>query len=188
MKKIMLVALATVISSTVSMSALAVQSNQGHGTVKFKGEIIDAPCSISSNTIDQIVEFDQISNTSLADGGASRPKSFNIILEDCVFPADATNDKVKITFSGAGAGFDSKLLGVTGLNPEDGKVKNVGIQITDSNGLPINMGMSTSQPIQLQKGRNILQYSAFVQGANVAVDSIPLGSFEGVSTFTLAYN
>ncbi|HEK1094865.1 TPA: type 1 fimbrial protein [Proteus mirabilis] len=183
----MLVTLAAVISGTMSMSALAVQSNQGHGTVTFKGEVIDAPCSISSDTINQIVEFGEISNTSLANGGSSKPKSFKIILEDCVFPEDSSNDKVKITFSGAGASFDSKLLGVTGLNPGE-HVKNIGIQLTDTNGTPINMGMSTAQEIQLQKGKNILQYSAFVQGANVTVDQIPLGSFEGVSNFTLAYH
>ncbi|MDM3869182.1 fimbrial protein [Proteus faecis] len=188
MKNIMLVTLATVITGAMSMSAFAVQSNQGHGTVKFIGEIIDAPCSISSDTIDQTVKFDQISNTSLANGGSSRAKTFNITLEDCVFPAETPNDKVKITFSGASAAFNSKLLGVTGLNPADGNVKNVGIQITDTNGLPLDMGVSSSQAIQLQKGQNTLQYSAYVQGADVAIDAIPLGNFEGVTTFTLAYN
>ncbi|HFK8542420.1 TPA: fimbrial protein [Proteus mirabilis] len=188
MKNIILVTLASIITGAFSISALAVQSNQGHGTVKFTGEIIDAPCSISTDSIKQEIDLGQVSNTSLAKGGSSAPRSFSIKLEDCIFPTDAPNDKVKITFSGSGAGFNSKLLGVTGLNPEEGKVQNVGIQITDSNGLPINMGMSSSQAVQLQKGDNILQYSAYVQGADVEVDSIPLGKFEGITTFTLSYN
>lgn len=73
------------------------------------------------------------------------------------------------------------------MNPEEGKVQNVGIQVTDSNGLPIEMGTSSSQAIKLGKN-NILQYSAYIQGADVEVDSIPLGNFEGITTFTLSYN
>ncbi|MEQ4624617.1 fimbrial protein [Providencia manganoxydans] len=185
MKKIIL---ATLISGAMSVSAFAVESNQGHGKVTFKGEIIDAPCSISSDSIDQTVDLGQIANSVLANGGASSPKQFTIELEDCVFPAGGGNDKVKITFSGASAGFNSKLLGVTGLNPDEGLVGNVGIQITDTQGAAIDMGMSTTQSHQLQAGSNTLQYSAFVRGADVAVDSIPLGKFEGVTNFTLAYN
>ncbi|WP_434172129.1 Fimbria A protein [Providencia manganoxydans] len=185
MKKIIL---ATLISSAMSVSAFAVESNQGHGKVTFKGEIIDAPCSISSDSIDQTVDLGQIANSVLANGGASSPKQFTIELEDCVFPAGGGNDKVQITFSGASAGFNSKLLGVTGLNPDEGLVGNVGIQITDTQGAPIDMGISTTQSHQLQAGSNTLQYSAFVRGADVAVDAIPLGKFEGVTNFTLAYN
>ena len=188
MKKIIL---ATLISGAMSVSAFAVESNQGHGKVTFKGEIIDAPCSISSDSIDQTVDLGQIANSLLANGGASAPKQFTIELEDCVFPDNAGvqyNDKVRVTFSGASAGFNTKLLGVTGLNPDEGLVGNVGIQITDTQGAPIDMGMTTTQAHQLQAGSNTLQYSAFVRGAEVPVDSIPLGKFEGVTNFTLAYN
>ncbi|MGI3476976.1 fimbrial protein [Providencia stuartii] len=185
MKKIIL---ATLISGAMSVSAFAVESNQGHGKVTFKGEIIDAPCSISSDSIDQTVYLGQIANSVLANGGASSPKQFTIELEDCVFPAEGVNDKVDITFSGASAGFNSKLLGVTGLNPDEGIVGNVGIQITDTQGAPIEMGKSTTQKHQLQAGSNTLEYSAYVRGADVPVDSIPLGKFEGVTNFTLAYH
>lgn len=188
MKKIIF---ATLISGAMSVSAFAVEPNQGHGKVTFKGEIIDAPCSISSESIDQTVDLGQIANSVLANGGASSPKQFTIELEDCVFPDNAGvqyNDKVQITFSGASAAFNSKLLGVTGLNSDEGLVGNVGIQITDTNGNAIDMGISTSQSHQLQAGSNTLQYSAFMRGNNVAVDAIPLGKFEGVTNFTLAYN
>ncbi|MEQ4692071.1 fimbrial protein [Providencia manganoxydans] len=183
MKKIIL---ATLISGAMSASAFA--ADQGHGKVTFKGEIIDAPCSISSDSIDQTVDLGQIANSVLANGGASSPKQFTIELEDCVFPTAGTNDKVQITFSGASAGFNSKLLGVTGLNPDEGLVGNVGIQITDTQGAAIDMGISTTQSHQLQEGSNTLQYSAYMRGANVTVDKIPLGKFEGVTNFTLAYN
>lgn len=76
MKNIMLVTLASLITGAFSVSALAVQSNQGHGTVKFTGEIIDAPCSISSDSIKQEIDLGQVSNTSLAKGGSSCTKIF----------------------------------------------------------------------------------------------------------------
>jgi len=185
MKKVILAALVSGV--VMSTSAFA---DQGHGKVTFKGEIIDAPCSISSDSIDQTVELGQIANSILAAGGSSTPKQFTIQLDDCVFATDPTTsapllDKVAITFSGASAGFNPELLGVTGLS---GDVDNVGIQITDTKGTPINMGISTTQEHQLQEGSNTLQYSAYLTGANVGVENIPLGKFEGVTNFTLAYN
>jgi len=190
MKKVILT---TLISSVISVSAFAAPTNQGHGKVKFKGEIVDAPCSISADSIDQTVDLGKIANSVLAKGGASSPKPFTIELEDCVFDSGtkAPNNKVKITFSGAGAKFDPTLLGVTGLVLEGSAASakdNVGIQIIDTNGMPIEMGKSTTQDHQLQNGSNTLEYSAYVRGANVEVAEIPLGKFEGVTNFTLSYN
>ncbi|QXX85184.1 type 1 fimbrial protein (plasmid) [Providencia sp. R33] len=188
MKRI--VYLTALVSSIIMCPALA---DQGHGKVTFKGEIIDAPCSISSDSIDQTVWLGQIANSVLADGGTSTAKQFDIELEDCVFTKDANgkvyNDKVSITFSGSSASFNAKLLGVTGLDATDPtSIGNVGIQLTDTNGTALDMGIATSQAHQLQAGDNTLRYSAYVQGANVAVDKIPLGKFEGITNFTLTYN
>lgn len=190
MKKILVVA--TLVSTALSANVFAAQAN-GHGKVKFHGEIIDAPCSISADTIDQTVEFGQIANSALANGGSSAAKSFNIELVDCVFPEDdqqqVFNDKVKITFTGQSAAFNSKLLGITGLdasNPDT--AGNVAIQLSNGDGTAIDMDTWTSADRQLQEGNNTLTYSAYVKGADVAVDKIPLGEFNGVTNFTLAYN
>lgn len=69
MKKVILTAL---ISSVISVSAFAAPANQGHGKVKFKGEIVDAPCSISADSIDQTVDLGQIANSVLAKGAHLR--------------------------------------------------------------------------------------------------------------------
>ena len=78
MKKLFLLAL---VSSAMSTSVFA--ADMGHGKVNFKGSIIDAPCSISPDSIDQTVELGQISNMALVDGGKSSPRSFDIALENC---------------------------------------------------------------------------------------------------------
>lgn len=41
---------------------MANAADQGHGTVTFTGSIIDAPCSIAPESIDQTVNLGQISN------------------------------------------------------------------------------------------------------------------------------
>ena len=113
MKKILLLAL---VSSAMSTSVLA--ADMGHGKVNFKGSIIDAPCSISPNSIDQTVELGQISNMALVNGGKSTPRTFDIALENC----DVTDVKkgVQLTFSGAAASFDNsnKTLGIVGTGTE----------------------------------------------------------------------
>ncbi|EKT61587.1 fimbrial protein [Providencia sneebia] len=157
MKKVLL---AAAISAVMASPVLA--ADQGHGKITFKGEIIDAPCSISSDSVDQTVWLGQIANSVLAKGGTSTAKIFNIELEDCVFAVDANgnvnNDKVTLTFTGIGAGFNSKLLGVTGLSATDqAKAGNVGIQLLDSNNQPLEMNKAVSAAHQLQAGDNTLR-------------------------------
>ncbi|WP_332459523.1 fimbrial protein, partial [Serratia marcescens] len=65
------------------VASVAHAKDQGHGTVTFKGAIIDAPCSITPETVDQTVNLGQISNVALKNGGQSSPKNFVIKLENC---------------------------------------------------------------------------------------------------------
>ncbi|WPN65640.1 fimbrial protein [Pseudomonas sp. P9_35] len=154
-----------------------VTADQGHGSVTFAGSIIDAPCSIAPESIDQVVELGQISNAVLADldgKGASKPKFFSIKLEGCALTTAKT---VKTTFTGA-AGKDNRL-GVTG------GAKGASIVITDGSGQPIQLGQPTT-PHALQNGDNELTFSAFMQGDGNA-DAIVPGEFKGVVDFSLAY-
>ena len=100
------------------MSTSIFAADMGHGKVNFKGSIIDVPCSIAPNSIDQTVEFGQISNMALVNGGKSTPRTFDIALENC----DVTDVKkgVQLTFSGAAASFDksNKTLGIVGTGTE----------------------------------------------------------------------
>lgn len=47
------------------VSSLAHAADQGHGKVTFSGSIIDAPCSIAPESLDQTVELGAISNVAL---------------------------------------------------------------------------------------------------------------------------
>ncbi|MBU5899673.1 fimbrial protein, partial [Vibrio cholerae O1] len=78
--------------------SFAQAADQGHGKVNFIGSIIDAPCSIAPESIDQTVDLGQVSNVALKNGGSSNPRSFDIKLEQC----DTTTLKsVSTTFTGS---------------------------------------------------------------------------------------
>lgn len=159
-----------------SFAANAVDA--GHGKVTFKGSIIDAPCSIDPDSIDQTVQLGQISNVALKDGGSSSPKNFEIRLENCTL---STAKTVTTTFTGA--------KGVNGLGVT-GTAKGASIVITDGKGAAIELGKATDAQ-GIQDGKNTLSFSAYLKGdgktaAGAAIDVVP-GDFTGIADFTLAY-
>ncbi|CAI1820406.1 fimbrial protein [Serratia plymuthica] len=165
-----------------SMMANAAVKDQGHGTVTFKGAIIDAPCSITPETVDQTVNLGQVSNVALKAGGQSTPKNFQIKLENCELTTAETgkNNAVAITFTGASSVGDSKLLGITGT------AKGAGIAITDGSGQLIELGKASSAQA-LGNGNNTLSFSAYLQGSKASGAVVTPGEFQSVADFTLAY-
>lgn len=169
--------LSVVVSALLVTSAYA--QDQGHGTVTFTGSIIDAPCSISNDTVDQSIYLGQISDATLQQNGntgSSTPTTFEIKLVNCTLD---TEDTVKATFTGAAG--KAGLLGITG------DAKGAGIQLTEGNGDPIVLGQETSGQT-LQNGDNTLLFAAFLKGeGDIASNSIVPGSFTGITNFTLSY-
>lgn len=150
--------------------------DQGHGTVTFTGSIIDAPCSIDPDTIDQTVNLGQISNAALADKGMSTPKHFEIRLEKC--NVTTAGKAVTAKFTGAEGG----TPGMLGLS---GTAKGASIAVTDGSGKVLKLGENT-KPQSLQNGNNTLLFTAYLQGDGVK-DGIVPGNFKSVANFTLDY-
>ncbi|CAI1660373.1 fimbrial protein [Serratia fonticola] len=162
------------------MAGSAFAADQGHGKITFKGSIIDAPCSISPDSIDQTIDLGQISNVALVEGGKSTPRTFDVALENC----DLTNvtSGVQLTFSGAAASFDTskKTLGIVGTGA------GAGVQITNGAGNVITLG--TAMPFQqIQEGNNTLRFSAYLVGSGGDIKTITVGEFSSVADFTLSY-
>ncbi|CAI2021030.1 Fimbria A protein precursor [Serratia proteamaculans] len=170
--------LATVI--TFSAMSMAHAADQGHGKVTFTGSIIDAPCSIAPESIDQTVELGQISNAALKDSGQSTPKNFDIKLEDCSFGTPAAKNKVQVTFTGMASASGNGLLGITG------NAKGASVAITQADGQVIELGKPTKEQA-LQDGNNTLSFAAYMQGDGASA-AITEGDFQAVADFTLAYN
>lgn len=169
--------LATVIAFGFSA---AVNADQGHGKVTFTGSIIDAPCSIAPESIDQTVELGQISNVALQNSGKSTPRNFSIALENCVFSGPTATNKVTATFTGMESIAGNGLLGITGT------AKGASVAITDGSGQVITLGTPTREQA-LQNGSNTLNFAAYMQGDG-ATATITEGDFQAVADFTLAYN
>ncbi|WP_431224311.1 fimbrial protein [Serratia sp. L9] len=165
-------------AALISASTFAVHAaDQGSGTVTFTGSIIDAPCSITPQTSDQVVPLGQVSAALLADEGSSTPQNFSIDLEKC----DTTTLKnVTITFNGSKDATNPNLLGITG------DAKGAGVVVTDGSGTAITLG-TASTPRLLGTGNNTLLFSAYLQGNSDVAGSVIPGEFTSVANFTLAY-
>lgn len=161
------------------------------GNVHFEGTIVDAPCSISSETADQTVDLGQISNTALVAGGTSPEKAFSIKLEECNWLPVAEGEvaplrKVSVTFNGTENAEIDGILQVSGFGDDFQYANNVGIEILQA-GQAVTLGTSLDAA-DIVSGDNTLAFGARVHGAaDATVDTIPLGNFEGLANFALSY-
>lgn len=162
----------------VSSSAFA--ADQGHGKVTFTGSIIDAPCSITPESVDQTVALGSISKAALVKKGKSTPRNFSIGLENCSFGEPAAKNKVKVTFTGMESAANNGLLGI------HGSAEGASIAIIDGSGNVVKLGQPSKEQT-LSNGRNTLSFAAYLQGDG-ADDKIIEGNFQSVADFTLAYN
>lgn len=162
--------------------AVAQANDQGHGTVTFTGSIIDAPCSIDPLSLDQTVDLGAVSNVSLAKGGTSDPKPFEIHLEKCSITTAKT---VTTTFNGTEG--KNGLLGMTG------DAKGASIAITDGdNDNVIKLGTATGgQLITVGATEASLRFSAYLKGDGEedGEEDTPIipGTFQSVASFILDY-
>ncbi|CAI1626480.1 MAG TPA: fimbria A protein [Serratia grimesii] len=166
------------LSAILSLGAISVAhaaGDQGHGTVTFSGSIIDAPCSIALSDIDQTVDLGQVSNVALANGGSSKPASFEVKLEGCVL---GTAKNVTTTFTG--------IEGANGLLGMTGAAKGASIALTNGDGSPLKLNTPSKKQV-LQDGNNTMSFSAFLKGDGVKDAAVVPGDFKSVVNFTLAY-
>jgi len=158
----------------------AAQANQGSGTVNFTGAIIDAPCSIKPESLDQTVELGQIANAALSAGsntGASVPRAFDIKLENCAFTGDKT---VEVTFKGPHSQFDTDSLALLG------NTSSASIVLTDFSNNKVVLDTPTAVQ-KLTTGNNTLRFYAYVQASSGPASAIVPGSFQSAAQFELNY-
>ena len=170
------IALATLMAIGVATAANA--ADQGSGKVTFVGSIIDAPCSIAPESLDQTVEMGAISNAALANGGTndgvSPSVNFSIELQGCTL---STQNAVAVTFTGAESSYAAGNLGLIGT------ASGAYLQLSGVDGTAITLGTATA-PQAIGNGNNTLSFSAALKGGGVAI--VP-GDFQVPANFTLAY-
>lgn len=150
----------------------------GSGKVTFNGEIINAPCSVAPESVDQVVEMGQVSTKELVNGGESNSKPFSIKLLNCEI--SDKEDAVKVTFSGASE--HDGLLVIGG-----GQAAGAGIKMSAPGGSAIVLGTPTAA-FNLVNGDNELPFSAVLKGySDQTANPLQAGAFTAVTNFTLSY-
>lgn len=176
-KLVLALAMASGMAMGAAHAATNATADQGHGTVTFYGSIIDSPCSITPDTIDQKVNMGEISSKALAGGKSTSPKFFDIKLEDC--DVSSLKDKtVTATFTGTESIAQPGYLALTG------SAKGASIAITNQ-GLDIIELGTASPAMQVSDGANSLHFAAYVKGDGAS--SVIPGDFSSVAKFVLAY-
>lgn len=168
--------IAAVIALGTTSSFVHAAGEQGKGKVTFTGSIIDAPCSISADSVDQTVELGAISNVVLKDGGSSKPRDFEIKLEQCDMSTPKT---VNVTFSGDESPAQPGFLGI------HGNAAGASVGLIDTASVPVVLGTATKN-YDLTDGNNSLRFAAFLKGDGDN-SKIVAGDFTAVADFTLAY-
>ncbi len=145
------------------------------GTVNFKGSVVDAPCSISVETKDQLVEFGAVASTGFTGVGSTvTTKKFPIVLENC---AVGTYTKTSIRFDATPDGEHIKLT------PDIGVAKGVAVQLLYPDGSPVLLGYD-SLSTNLNNGSNTLQFGArYIQTAA----AVTTGPANAQAQFTVSY-
>lgn len=167
------------LASGVATTSFAAAS-QGTGTLKFEGEIINAPCTLEDKDANQTIPMGQVSTKELNKGKMATAQSpINIELKNCSLD---TIKGVAITFDGAPDAANKELIAI------QGGAKGAGIRLTNSSNELVKLG--TAEPVKaLVDGNspaNVLRFFAQLQGTDAATDVTP-GNFSAISTFALEY-
>lgn len=162
--------------AVVSTSAFA--ANSGDGTIKFTGEIVDSPCTVSTDSQNQEVVLGQVKKSVFtAVGDKSVAKPFEIKLEDCDI---TTNTKVNVSFAGVGDTDNPKLVSVS---TEAGAATGVGIGIYDNSNTAVDMNTGKST-MTLSAGQTVLYYTANYVATK---DTVTTGYGNAEVDFNLTY-
>ncbi len=172
----------TVMAGAVAMALVSFGANasQGNGVVNFKGKVIEAPCSIAAESVDQTIDFGQVSRAQLASAnGISEQKNLNIKLLNCALSSGASGDGikgVKVTFSGNTVGTNSTELVTDGPTNTAVKISGYGKDVT--------FGTATDA-VALTDGNNALHFTTWVKQATGK--TVAEGDFTALTNFALAY-
>ncbi|EHG7612317.1 fimbrial protein [Citrobacter sedlakii] len=178
--RILSLAIASIIAGTTFAAQAASTTTVSGGTLQFQGSVVDAPCSVSSDSENGIIMLDQVTLTSLgAKGEASgQAKAFNIALEDCDI---TTYTNATVTFNGQSTPDQAGALANTAGS---GAATGVVLQLFGPDGNKLSLGDESSSQT-LSTGTNSIPVSVdYVKSADTAT----AGAVEAVATFQISYS
>ncbi|OAD98020.1 type 1 fimbrial major subunit FimA [Pantoea sp. OXWO6B1] len=157
------------------------------GTVHFKGKLVAAPCTVSTDTSDQEVKLGEYTTHHFKKAGTlGSIVPFQIKLEDCDTSIAKT---ASVAFSGRtdSSSKDSSLLAVDQdlSSGNAGTATNIGIQVLDNKSAPVKFdGTTFVNSTTLIDGENILKFAAQYKSTGVAT----AGDANADANFIMQYN
>ncbi|WP_323971617.1 fimbrial protein [Aeromonas hydrophila] len=150
-------------------------------TVHLHGRIIDQPCVVSPESLEQEVEMGVVDVKQLYANGAGEQVPFSIRLTNC---KPGIFRMAKVTFTGSK---DTQLSG--GLAFSAGSAKGAGIRLYDVTQSPLTLGTPSRGYLLGGTTENELQFSARVEGHPdaLAAKNIQPGDYTAVANFIVAY-
>ncbi|MHC3772536.1 type 1 fimbrial major subunit FimA [Pantoea agglomerans] len=182
--------LAVVMSTAVALFAGVAHADTtpitvNGGTVHFKGKLVAAPCSVSTDTSDQEVKLGEYTTHHFKSAGVlGSIVPFQIKLEDCDTSVATT---AAVAFSGRADATDATLLAVDQdlSSSNSGTATNIGIQILDNTSAVVKLDGSTfTDKTTLIDGENILKFAAQYKSTGVAT----AGDANADANFIMQYN
>ncbi|BDH47660.1 type-1 fimbrial protein subunit A [Salmonella enterica subsp. enterica serovar Choleraesuis] len=155
------------------------------GVIHFTGRLVNAACSVSTESDGQTVKLGEYRTASMKGiGTESATRPFTIVLNDC---DSSISSMAKVAFSGqtiASGGIDNSLLNIAS-SENKATASGVGIQILDEDSTPLILdGATFSKGHKLIDGTNTLNFSA--RYVSVA-DEPEAGEANADATFTMQY-
>jgi len=150
-------------------------------TVHLHGRIIDQPCVIAPESLDQAVDMGVVDVRELYANGTGAQVPFVIRLTNC---KPGIFRMAKVTFTGSQ---DAQLSG--GLAFSAGSAKGAGIRLYDVTQSPLMLGTPSRGYLLGGTTENELQFSARVEGHPdaLAAKNIQPGDYTAVANFIVAY-
>ncbi|ECG0110777.1 long polar fimbrial protein LpfA [Salmonella enterica] len=176
----------------------AATDDSGGGTINFTGSVINAPCSVSTDSQNINVLLGQVSNSRLSGMDTySDPKKITISLIDCSFAAappkpdsgtTGNYSKVAVTFTGFSPANSQALTKGEIPNAAPNGAKNVVIQLLKSDGItPVNLSetptIDNAIPLITSSKNNDLIFYARM----AATDTVTTGDVSAQITYKLKY-
>ncbi|EBF4723993.1 fimbrial protein BcfA [Salmonella enterica] len=143
------------------------------GTVNFVGQVVDAACSVSADSVDQTVTLGQVRASKLTEAGMVA----NIKLEDC---DTQTSQNAAVIFNGQQ---DANQPGSLANTAGAGSATNVALQLYGPDGQALNIGESSST-VTLNDGENVIPLSVDY----IATGTATAGNVTATATFSMVYS
>ncbi|EAX2647899.1 long polar fimbrial protein LpfA [Salmonella enterica] len=202
-----ILAMAAVGMMCATSAFAAADGDSGGGTISFTGSVINAPCSVSTDSQNINVLLGQVSNSSLNTVKYSDSKKITISLINCSFPApapanapvnngeskassDNTYSKVAVAFTGISqtnpTGLAKGEIPNTAANP----AQNVAIQLLKGDGVtPVDLSKTpeAGDAIPLDKTSTTNDLIFYARMAALSSGTVTTGDVSAQITYKLKY-